>query len=107
MVDLIIRTDFFPAACTLAELATAGVILLLLFVKIDRLPEGTIIFSFISSMLIGLLFLIRDMDNPFEIGTQSYTDIDPGTFVYLETYFEEQDAEMDWLMSGKTENAER
>lgn len=106
-VEVIIRTDFIPAAYALAELATAGVILLLLFVKIDPLLEGTIIFGVISSMLIGLLLLIRDMDNPFEIGTHTYADVDLETLVYLETYFDEQDAEMDTLQSGKADTRER
>jgi len=99
-VEVIIRTDFIPAAYALAEVATAGVILLLLFVKIDPMPEGTIIFAVISSMLIGLLLLIRDMDNPFEIGTHTYADVDLETLVYLDTYFDEQDTGMEKLQSG-------
>ncbi len=100
-VEVIIRTDFIPAAYALAEVATAGVILLLLFVKIDPLLEATIIFAVISSMLIGLLLLIRDMDNPFEIGGHTYADVDLETLVYLETYFDEQDAEIERLAAGK------
>jgi formate-dependent nitrite reductase membrane component NrfD len=92
-IDVIIRTDFIPAAYALAEIATAGVILILLFVKIDPYPEGTIIFAVITSMLIGLLLLIRDMDNPFEIGAHTFADVDLETLTYLETYFDEQDAE--------------
>ena len=34
-VDVIIRTDFIPAAYALAEIATGSVILILLFVKMD------------------------------------------------------------------------
>lgn len=99
-IDVIIRTDFIPAAYALAEIATASVILLLLFVKIDPYVEGTIIFAVISSMLIGLLLLIRDMDNPFEVGSHTYADVDLETLTYLETYFDEQDAEMEKLQSG-------
>ena len=100
-VEVIIRTDFIPAAYALAEVATAGVILLLLFVKIDPMIEGIIIFAVISVMLIGLLLLIRDMDNPFEIGTHTYADVDLETLVYLDSYFDEQDKEMDKLQSEK------
>ena len=100
-VEVIMRTDFIPAAYALAEVATAGAILLLLFVKIDPLLEATIIFAVISSMLIGLLLLILDMDNPFEIGGHTYADVDLETLVYLETYFDEQDAEMERLAAGK------
>ncbi len=91
-IEVIIRTEFIPAAYALAEVATASVILLLLFVKIDPLPEATVVFAVISSMLIGLLFLIRDMDNPFEIGEHTFADVDLETLNYLETYFDEQDA---------------
>ena len=91
-IEVIIRTDFIPAAYALAEVATASVIVLLLFVDIDPLPEATIVFAVISSMLIGLLLLIRDMDNPFEIGEHTFADVDLETLDYLETYFEEQEA---------------
>jgi len=91
-IEVIIRTDFIPAAYALAEVATASVIFLLLFVKIDPLPEATVVFAVISSMLIGLLLLIRDMDNPFEIGDHTFADVDLETLNYLEKYFDEQDA---------------
>jgi hypothetical protein len=91
-IEVIIRTDFIPAAYALAEVATVSVIVLLLFVKIDPLPEATIVFAVISSMLIGLLLLIRDMDNPFEIGEHTFADVDLETLTYLESYFDEQDA---------------
>jgi len=91
-IEVVIRTDFIPAAYALAEVATASVIVLLLFVDIDPLPEATIVFAVISSMLIGLLLLIRDMDNPFEIGEHTFADVDLGTLDYLETDFDEQEA---------------
>jgi hypothetical protein len=91
-IEVIIRTDFIPAAYALAEIATVSVILLMLFVKIDPLLEGTIIFAVTCSMLIGLVLLIHDMDNPFEIGAHTYADVDLETLNYLETYFDEQDA---------------
>ena len=94
-IEVIIRTDFIPAAYALAEIATASVILLLLFIKIDPYLEGTIIFAVVSSMLIGLVLLIRDMDNPFEIGVSTYADVDLETLNYLNTYFDEQDAEIE------------
>jgi hypothetical protein len=75
------------------------VILLLLFIKIDPYLEGTIIFAVVSSMLIGLVLLIRDMDNPFEIGVSTYADVDLETLDYLDTYFDEQDAEMEQVSS--------
>jgi hypothetical protein len=93
-IEVIIRTDFIPAAYALAEIATASVILLLLFIKIDPYLEGAIIFAVVTSMLIGLVLLIRDMDNPFESGANTCADVDLETLSYLETYFDAQDAEM-------------
>gem|GEM_PF-823889 len=98
-IEVIIRTDFIPAAYALAKIATGSVILLLIFVKIDPYFEGTIIFALISSILIGLL-LISDMKNPFEIGTHTYADVDLETLTYLETYFDEQDADMKKMQPG-------
>lgn len=91
-IEVIIRTDFIPAAYALAEIATASVIVLMLFVKIDPLLESTVIFAVIAGMLIGLVLLIRDMDNPFEIGEHTFADVDLETLNYLEKYFDEQDA---------------
>jgi hypothetical protein len=99
-IDVIIRTDFIPAAYALAEVATAGVILLMIFIKMDPYIEGIIIFAVIVTMLIGLLLLIRDMDNPFEFGSHTYADVDIETLVYLDSYFDSQDIEMDRLKSG-------
>lgn len=91
-IEVIIRTDFIPAAYALAEIATVSVIILMLFVRMDPILEGTIIFAVVCSMLVGLVLLIRDMDNPFEIGAHTYADVDLETLNYLETYFDEQDA---------------
>lgn len=43
-------------------------------------------------MLIGLILLIRDMDNPFEFGPDTHADADLETLVFLEKYFDGQDA---------------
>ncbi|NMB79951.1 MAG: hypothetical protein GYA23_12760 [Methanomicrobiales archaeon] len=100
-IEVIIRTDFIPAAYALAEVATAAVILLMLFVKIDPLAEATVVFAVITCVLIGLLLLIRDMDNPFEMGEHTFADVDLETLAYLETYFDEQDAAMEALLAEK------
>jgi hypothetical protein len=91
-IDVIIRTDFIPAAYALAEVATGSVLLLLLFITMDDYFGGVLIFAVVSSMLIGLLLLIRDMDNPFEVGSHTYADVDLETLNYLEAYFDKRDA---------------
>jgi hypothetical protein len=89
-VDVIIRTEFIPAAYAIAEVATAGVILILLFMKIDPAIDGIVIFAVISIMLVALIFLIKDMDNPFEFGEQTHADVDIQLLVDLEKYFGER-----------------
>lgn len=75
-VKTIAETSFIPAAYAIAELAAAGVILLLFFVKLDPYYEGLVLFTVLTMLLIALLLLIKDMDNPFEVGQKSYADID-------------------------------
>lgn len=97
-IEVIIRTDFIPAAYALAEIATGGVVLLLFFLHMDNIFESTMIFVIVTTMLIGLLLLIHDMDNPFEFGADAYADVDLESLVMLENYFDEQDAT--WEKSG-------
>jgi hypothetical protein len=75
-VKTIAGTSFIPAAYAIAELAAVGVVLLLFFVKLDPYYEGLVLFTVLSMLLIALLLLIRDMDNPFEVGKKTYADID-------------------------------
>lgn len=75
-VKTISETSFIPAAYAIAELAAAGVILLLFFVKLDPYYEGLVLFTVLCMLLMSLLLLIRDMDNPFEVGKKTYADID-------------------------------
>jgi len=75
-VKTIAETSFIPAAYAISELATAGVIILLFFVKLDPAIEGILLFTVLCMLMITLLLLIRDMDNPFEVGQGSYADVD-------------------------------
>jgi hypothetical protein len=75
-IKTIADTSFIPAAYAIAELAAAGVIILLFFVKLDPYYEGLVIFTVLCMLMTALLMLIKDMDNPFEVGKSSYADID-------------------------------
>jgi hypothetical protein len=75
-VKTIAETSFIPAAYAISELAAVGVIILLLFVKLDPFYEGLVLFTVLSMLLVALLLLIKDMDNPFEVGKKTYADID-------------------------------
>jgi hypothetical protein len=74
-IKTIAETSFIPAAYAIAELAAAGVIVLLFFVRLDPLYEGIVLFTVLCMLMTALLLLIRDMDNPFEVGRGSHADI--------------------------------
>ncbi len=80
----IAETSFIPAAYSIAELATAATILLLFFVKLE-FYEGILLFTVLSTLLIALILLIKDMDDPFEVGVASYADVDLFLLWDLET----------------------
>ena len=85
-VRTIAETSFIPAAYAIAEIAVVGVILILFFVKIDPYYEGMIIFSIIIALLISIILLIRDMDNPFEYGKKTFADVDLSPILEIEKY---------------------
>jgi hypothetical protein len=75
-IKTIAETSFIPAAYAISEIATVGVVLLLLFVNLEPVYEGLGLFALIVLMMTSLLLLIRDMDNPFEVGKNSCADVD-------------------------------
>lgn len=93
-VDVITRTEFIPAAYAVAEIATAAVILVMLFIENEPYIEGSVIFVFLSLMLISLVMLIKDMDNPFEFHQGTSADVDIETMLNLAQYFEEREANL-------------
>jgi hypothetical protein len=56
---------FVPTAFALSEIAISAVILVLLFIDIEPFTGGLILFALTAILLIGILFLITDMDDPF------------------------------------------
>jgi ABC-type multidrug transport system fused ATPase/permease subunit len=87
-VRTIAETSFIPAAYAIAEIAVIGVILILFFVKIDPYYEGMIIFSIIIALLISIILLIKDMDNPFEYGKKTFADVDLSPILEIEKYLD-------------------
>ncbi|MCZ7403115.1 MAG: hypothetical protein O8C61_12905 [Candidatus Methanoperedens sp.] len=85
-IKTIAETSFIPAAYGIAELAVAAVLIMLLFLKIEPVYEGLALIGATSSLLIGLILLIKDMDNPFEVGKKTYADVDLGLLWDLEEY---------------------
>lgn len=75
-IETIRETSFIPAAYAVAEISAACAILVLLLVHLDPWYEGVVLFPMVSWMIIALLLLIRDMDNPFTACPHSYAKID-------------------------------
>lgn len=88
-IETIKETTFIPAAYSVAQLAVGAAILTLLFMIIDPFLDGIIMIGVISLILISLILLIRDMDDPFEVGKKTYTDIDLSLMYKLEERLEE------------------
>lgn len=64
-VDVIKETAFLPAGRAIAELASAGALLVLLLAKMESYYEGLLLVGVVSSILVSVVFLIRDIDDPF------------------------------------------
>jgi hypothetical protein len=75
-IQIIKNTLCIPAAYAMAELAAAGDSHPLFFVRPDKFYESLVLFTALSSLLISLLLLIRDRDDPFRGWQNSYADID-------------------------------
>ncbi|HWQ66539.1 MAG TPA: hypothetical protein VN372_06685 [Methanospirillum sp.] len=79
-------TDFIPAAYAISEMSVGFVIIILLFLKGDSLIESIFILTAITMMITGLFFLIKDMDDPFELDVGASADVDMFLFLELEQY---------------------
>ena len=89
-IDAIQETSFIPSAYAMTELAVAAVLLIFIFAKNEWAFGGIALFSAISFVLIGIILLIRDMDNPFEYGKHTYADVDLSVLFKLETRWQNQ-----------------
>jgi hypothetical protein len=65
-IDVIKETTFLPAGRAIAELASAGALLVLLLTKMDSYYEGLLLVGVVSAILVSVVLLIADMDNPFD-----------------------------------------
>lgn len=85
-IDVISETSFIPAAYAIAEIAIISILSILMFVDVG-IPFGAlIILAATSAILISLVFLIKDMDSPFEVGQNTYADVDLSMLFKLEDY---------------------
>lgn len=85
-IETIKETSFIPAAYSIAQLSIGMAIGTLLFTKLDPFFEELTVFGAISTILISLILLIKDMDDPFEVGKKSYADVDLKLLYKLEDH---------------------
>jgi hypothetical protein len=83
-IDVIKETTFLPAGHAIAEFATSGALLVLLLSKIDPYYEGMLLVGVVSTILVSVVLLIKDMDNPFE----GYATVDLSLLYKLDEYLD-------------------
>ncbi|MBI4332164.1 MAG: hypothetical protein HY673_12875 [Chloroflexi bacterium] len=86
-IQVIMETSFIAAAYHIAIIATGAVLLVLLFIQMGPFLEGLLLYSATAFVLISLLLLIKDMDNPFEVGKKTSADVDLSILFHLEDDF--------------------
>ena len=69
------ETSFVPAAYAILEILAAGIILILLFIKIEPFLESVLIPGLITFFLLYMIALIKDMDDPYDV-KESYVAVD-------------------------------
>jgi hypothetical protein len=69
-------TDFLEPAYVLLCLFLSGSTMALLLIGAERFSENLTVSAFLFTSFFYLLFLIRDLDNPFEYGGKSSVDVD-------------------------------
>lgn len=83
-IDYIEETSFLPAAYKVVESAVAAVLLIFVFAKNEWGVGGLMLFGAIGFVLLSLVLLIKDIDNPFEVGKNSCADVDLSVLFKLE-----------------------
>jgi hypothetical protein len=64
-IHTIRETSFNPAGYAIAEIISAILCIGLIFTRIDPYYEGIFFMAFVSFVLIYMVLLIKDLDNPF------------------------------------------
>ena len=85
-IDTITETTFLPAAYTIAETSIISILAVLMFTNFNIGTGAVLIMFVVSAILISLVFLIKDVDSPFEVNDASYADVDLSLLFNLEDY---------------------
>ena len=89
-IDYIEETSFMPAAYKVLEIAVAAVLMIFVFSKNEWGLGGLLLFGAIGFVLVSLILLIKDIDNPFEVGKNTAADVDVSVLFKLEAVWQKQ-----------------
>jgi hypothetical protein len=89
-VDYISKTSFLPAAYFVVEIAVLLVLCIFILARNEWGIGGMFLFSAITFVLVSLIQIIRDIDNPFEVGKNSLCDVDLSVLFKLEILWQEK-----------------
>lgn len=64
-IHTIRETSFLGTGYAIAEIITSILVIGLIFVKMDPFPESAFFTSFVSFIMVYMIFFIKDLDNPF------------------------------------------
>lgn len=64
-IHTIRETSFLGTGYAIAEIITSILILGMIFIKIDPFYESVFFISFVSFIMVYMIFFIKDLDNPF------------------------------------------
>jgi hypothetical protein len=85
-IDTITETTFLPAAYTIAQVAIISILAVLMFTNFNIAYGSFLVMFVVSALLISLVYLIQDVDSPFEVNESSYADVDLSLLFNLEDY---------------------
>jgi predicted membrane chloride channel (bestrophin family) len=86
-VSTMIQTSFIPAAYTISTVSVGSVIILSLLTKTDFQYGGPLITIMVSIVLVSLLLLMDDMDDPFDYRRKVYASVDLSQLIHLEEHW--------------------
>lgn len=89
-------TDFIGTGYAIAEIITGILIAGFVFIKMEPFYEGVFFISFVSFMLIYMIFFIKNLDNPFGYGQDGVVEN-----VSLKPFSQTQKRLDSWLEKNK------
>jgi hypothetical protein len=70
--------------CDRRTIGSIGGGLALLLLKVDPAIDGIALFATLSAVKISLILLIKEMDDPFEVGKRIFAEVDLAVLLDLE-----------------------